>query len=79
MRMTDHFEREGITYEMCVEIVQEPWHSEESGDERIFWGYAPQLPGETRWLKVVTDSDARTLISAYKDRRFARRVERGEI
>jgi hypothetical protein len=34
------------------------------------------LPGRTKWLKVVTDAGVEVLITAHKDRRFARMVER---
>lgn len=68
--------REGITYEMCVEIVRGPRHEDREGDERVFWGSAPELPGKTKWLKVVIDAGAEVLVTAYKDRRFAWRVER---
>ena len=88
--MSDHFRdevvgpnrlpgREGITFERCVRIVREQRHHEESGAERVFWGYAEELPGKTKWLKVVTDAEEQTLVTAYKDRRFARRVGRGEV
>lgn len=90
MRTTAHFDRdvtgpnrlpgrEGITYERCVQIVQERRHEAEEGGERVFWGLAPELPGETKWLKVVTDAAGEILVTAYKDRRFARKVERGEV
>lgn len=90
MRMTDHFRdevvgprrrptREGITYERCVQIVQHPRHSERQGDERVFWGHAPELPGATKWLKVVTDLEAQVLVTAYKDKGFAARERRGEV
>jgi hypothetical protein len=89
MRTTDHFDndvvgpnrlpgREGITYERCVQIVQARHHVAQEGSERVFWGLVPELPGETKWLKVVTDAAEEVLITAHKDRRFARRVERGE-
>jgi hypothetical protein len=85
MRVSDHFRddvigperhpsREGITYERCVRIVSERRYTEASGDELIVWGYAPELPGHTKWLKVVTDAEASVLITAHKDRRFARRM-----
>lgn len=88
MRMTDHFRdevvgpyrrsgREGITYEMCARIVNEDRYSDEQGEERVFWGYAEELPGNTKWLKVVTDSQAEVLITAHKDRSFQRRYNRG--
>ncbi len=74
MRITDHFRdevigpnrkpgREGITYEMCVRIVREDRYSDEQGEERVFWGYGEELRGNTRWLKVVTDSQAEVLIN----------------
>lgn len=85
--MTDHFKnevigpnrrpgREGITYEMCLRIVREDRYSDEQGSERVFWGYARELPGRTRWLKVVTDSLVEVLITAHKDRDFQRKIER---
>jgi len=37
------------------------------------------LPGRTKWLKVVTDAGVEVLVTAHKDRRFARMVERGEV
>lgn len=90
MRATGHFReevvgrgrlpgREGITFERCVEIVGNPRHQRREGDERVFWGHAPELSGRTMWLKVVTDARAEVLITAHKDRRFARMVERGEV
>jgi hypothetical protein len=91
MRTTDHFDndvigpnrlpgREGITYERCVQIVQERIHEAQEGSEHdVFWGLAPELPGETRWLKVVTNAAEEVLVTAHKDRRFGRRVERGEV
>lgn len=71
--------REGITFERCVEIVRSPRRERREGDERVFWGHAPELPGRTKWLKVVTDAGVEVLITAHKDRRFARMVERGEV
>jgi len=90
MRVTDHFReevvgpgrlpgREGITYERCVEVVRNPRCRRWEGEEQIFWGYAAELPGRTKWLKVVTDAGVEVLITAHKDRRFARMVERGEV
>lgn len=84
MKMTRHFREdvvgparhekcEGITYERCVRIVRDRRYVEESGDERLFRGYAPELPGRTKWLRVVTDEAEEVLITAYKDRAFARR------
>lgn len=68
MKMTRHFREdvvgparhekcEGITYERCVRIVRDRRYVEESGDERLFRGYAPELPGRTKWLRVVTGRD----------------------
>ncbi len=71
--------REGITYDRCVEIVRRPRRERREGDERIFWGHAPELSGRTKWLKVVTDAGVEVLVTAHKDRRFARMVERGEV
>ena len=90
MRVTDHFRqevvgpdrlagREGITCERCIEIVRDPRYRRREGEERVFWGYAPELPGRTKWLKVVTDARLEVLITAHKDRKFARMVERGEV
>ncbi|CAN5787374.1 hypothetical protein BH23ACT11_BH23ACT11_10240 [soil metagenome] len=90
MRMTDHFReevvgpgrlpgREGITFERCVEIVGNPRKERREGGERVFWGHAPELPGRTKWLKVVTDDRVEVLITAHKDRKFARMVESGEV
>lgn len=90
MRTTDHFRdevigpnkkpgRQGITYETCVRVVAERRYEETEGEERVFWGHVPELPGKTKWLKVVTDSTEETLITAYKDRSFARKVERDEV
>lgn len=69
--------REGITHGRCEEIVRNPRRSRREGAERVFWGHAPELPGRTKWLKVVTDADAEVLVTAHKDRRFARLVEGG--
>lgn len=88
MKVTDHFRRdvvgegrdpkyEGITYEACVRIVRKARYTEEQGEERLFWGYVQEMPGRTKWLKVVTDARAESLITAYKDRRFARKMARG--
>lgn len=90
MRQTDHFRqevvgprrlagREGITYERCVRIVGDPRYQRLEGEERVFWGYAPELPGTTKWLKVVTDTEVEVLITAHKDRRFAGMIERGQV
>jgi hypothetical protein len=89
MRMSRHFEedvvgtnrragREGITYEMCVRIVEERAYSEEGG-EHIFWGRVPELPGGTKWLKVVTNAEEDLLVTAYKDRGFARKAKRDVV
>ena len=90
MRTTNHFERdvigpnrlpkyEGITREMCERTVREAAYSEASRGERLFYGHFPELPGRTKYLRVVTDAGAETIVTAYKDRTFARRVERGEV
>lgn len=89
VRMTEHFRdevvrpnrrpsREGITYEMCVRIVEEDRYSNEQGSEKVFWGHAEELPGSTKWLKVVTDLPAEVLITAHKCRDFQRERERGK-
>lgn len=65
----------GITYDRCVCIVQQRLYEDTDGEERVFWGYAPELEGKTKWLKVVTDSRAGVLITAHKDRGFQRRYE----
>lgn len=89
MRMTDHFleevigpnrrpGREGITYEMCVRIVREARYSHEQGGEMVFWGYAEELPDNTKWLKMVTDLPREVLVTAHKDRNFQRERLRGE-
>ena len=74
-----HVKYEGITLEICQRIVSHPHHSEASGEEMLFWGHAPELPGNTKWLKVVTNREADTLVSAYKDKGFAARVRREEV
>ena len=90
MRTTDHFRdevigpnrrpsREGITYETCVRIVAQRRYEAIEGEERVFWGYDPELPGKTKWLRVVTDAAEEVLVTAYKDRGFARKVEREEV
>jgi hypothetical protein len=90
VRVTDHFReevvgpsrlpgREGITYDRCVEIVRSLYRERQEGDERVFWGHAPEVPGRTKWLKVMTDAGVEVLVTAHKDRRFARMVERGEV
>lgn len=87
MRTPDHFRdevigpnrrpgREGITYEMCVRIVREDRYSGEQGGEMVFWGYTEELPGNTKWLKVVTDLQREVLVTAHKDRDFQRERER---
>lgn len=65
----------GITYERCVRIVDQKQYEGTDGEERLFWRYAPELEGKTKWLKVVTDSRAEILITAHKDRSFQRRYE----
>lgn len=37
------------------------------------------MPGRTKWLWVVTDAGAETVVTAYKNRVFAQRVGRGEV
>lgn len=89
VRMTIHFRdevigpnrrpgREGITYEMCLRIVREGRYSDEQLGEKVFWGYVEELPGNTKWLKVVTDLAEEVLITAHKDRDFQRKRQRGE-
>lgn len=68
-------DRSGITYELCVRIVEQRRYEDTDAEERVFWGYVPELPGSTKWLKVVTDSRAEVLVTAHKDRGFQRRYE----
>lgn len=68
-------DRSGITYELCVRIVEQRRYEEAQAEERVFRGYVPELPGRTKWLKVVTDSRAEALVTAHKDRGFQRRYE----
>lgn len=69
-------DRTGITYERCVRIVKRGQYEDTDGEERVFWGYVPELEGKTKWLKVVTDSRAEVLVTAHKDRVFQRRREK---
>ncbi len=59
--------------------MRERRHEAEAATEHVFWGLAPELPGRTKWLKVVTDSAEEVLVTAHKDRKFARKVARGDI
>lgn len=91
--MTDHFrddvigpdrwsDREGISYERCVRIVQEARYTRWDDKERTWsiWGFAPEVrPPEGRHLRVVTNSERDLLITAHPNRNFARRMERGDV
>lgn len=41
------------------------------GEEMVFWDHAPELPGNMKRLKVVTDAHTWVLVTAHKDRTVA--------
>jgi hypothetical protein len=69
-------DREEITYDRCVRIVKDARYTERRGDEWLFWGFAPEVGRQGKWLRVVTDKGRESLITAHQDRNFARRIER---
>lgn len=69
----------GITYEWCVLIVKDARYTEQRGNERLFWGFAPEVGPGGKWVRVVTDVRREVLVTAHQDRGFARRVEKGEV
>ena len=79
-----HFDRDAradrlyITEDMCRDVLAAPLHTEAQYDGRIrCWGEVaiPGLEG-SRILRVVTESDGRTIVTAFLDRNFRRRRER---
>lgn len=75
-------DRAGITDELCAKIVREARYTErQEGDRRWrFYGYVTETPvGGGRWIRVVTESDRVTLHNAIYDRRFSRRLARGDF
>lgn len=83
MRFSEHFsnlraerpDRRDITLELCERIRAEPMESErQEGDRTALWGY---VPDKERYLKVVLEADDE-IVTAHRDRGFARRVRRRE-
>ena len=75
-------DRAGITYELCVRVVREARYTErqENDGRWRFYGYAVEAPvGGGRWVRVITEPDHTTLHNAIYDRRFPRRLARGDF
>jgi len=63
------FDRPYATVELCIRVIRNPERVEIQPDGRIrFWARLDELEG--RALRVVTLSDARTILNAFMDRRF---------
>lgn len=82
MRVTNHFrtdvlnnpKRAGITVELCEEVVRRAEYTEQQDDGLWkIWGYAAEMD---HWVRVVTSEDKEALITAHKDRNFARKMRR---
>lgn len=68
-------DREGITAELCEEVVREAEYTEVQEDGRVrFWGYVPE---RRLWLRVVTLHDRERLFNAFWDENFTRKRRRG--
>jgi hypothetical protein len=57
-----------LRLEWCIQIVDNPLRRETQPEGRIrCWGYVPQL---SKYLRVVTLADGRTIHNAFPDRDF---------
>lgn len=83
MRFSKHFydntrsDRPEITEEMCIEVVNNPVHSEAEGDSFCYWGQVePFTGGRPLYLKVVTSLSSDFVITAHLDSNFGRKFRR---
>ena len=72
MKTTPHSElrlrQRGIRREWCERAIAEPEHAEVQESGRIrHWVFVEELG---KWLRVVTEADYETLVTAHFDRRF---------
>ena len=62
--------RSYLRLDWIEQVLLHPEHHELQPDGRVrFWGYIPEL---TRYLRVVTLADRRTVHNAFPDRGFGR-------
>jgi hypothetical protein len=60
--------RSYLRLEWCVAIVDNPLRRQTQPGGRVrFWGYVPEI---SRYLRVVTLEDGRTIHNAFPDRDF---------
>ena len=65
-----------------MRIVQEARYTERQEDDGRwrFYGYVAEMPvNGGRWVRVMTEPDRATLHNATYDRRFSRRLVRGDF
>lgn len=84
VKMTRYFDeqvrrkRPYIELDWCAEVIASPLHWEKQKDGRMrFWGEI-MVPNETssRYLRVVTLEDGKTIHNAFFDRRFRKEERR---
>ena len=74
MKYSEHFLRDTLVlrpflrFEWCEQVIREPERTEEQDDGRVrHWGYIPELG---HYLRVVTEADRETVVTAFPDGRF---------
>ena len=85
MRFSPHFyanreraDRVAITEEMCIEVVNDPVHTEVQENGRVRHWAAVDLfgDGQLRYLRVVTSSSGDYVFTAFADEGFRRKMRR---
>lgn len=85
MRFSEHYERDrrhqpdraDITLAMCEWVRSNPLQTREQEDGRtVYWSYVSEMD---RYLRVVVLPDGETVWTAYLDRNFRKKVQRGEV
>jgi len=78
LRRVEAPDRRGITPEICERIVSEhDYHDVDPRNGRLrYWGFAPEVGENGKWIRVIVLSDGETLFNAHPDRGYARKKGR---
>lgn len=69
LRRVEAPDRRGITLEVCERIVSEhDYHDVDPRNGRLrYWGFAPEVGENGKWIRVIVLSDGETLFNAHPD------------
>ncbi len=80
LRRVEAPDRQGITPESCERIMRKhDYHDVDPRNGRLrYWGFAPEVGENGKWIRVIVLPDGETLFNAHPDRGYARKKGRDE-